>query len=417
MVFRLGATITIPGVTITNTFENDSIFGIMNMLGGGALNQFSLFALGVSPYITASIIIQLLSSDVIPSLSQKAKSGEAGRKELQKTTKYLALVLSLVQGFALTYVMKSQGVISFESGTSIYIFIMVILAAGACFTVWLGDQISDKGIGNGLSIIIFAGIVANLPYQIFNTYNVFVDSGSAQTLFAGIMNFAFYMIGWLILLAFMTFINESVRKVPIQYAHKYDLNKKEEVPYLPIKVNTAGVIPVIFASALITAPATIAAFFPDREWAWFVEKWFNLNNIYGIIGFILLIFGFTFFQAHTQVDGDKIGEDLQKSGAYIPGVRPGEETKKYIRRIVNRITLIGALFLMFVAALPYILQRVLTVNPPLQIGGTALIIVVGVSIETIRQVQGRMAQKNYKSFVVSSEKAKVKKEEKEEFEW
>lgn len=418
IVFRFGATLTVPGVTLGSDIEQGSIFEIMNMLGGGALNQFSLFALGVSPYITASIIIQVLSMDVIPSLSQLAKSGEKGKRELQKTTKWLALVLSLVQSFALTYVMQQQGIISFDDNVQTYIFIMVILTAGASLTVWMGDKISEKGIGNGLSMIIFAGIVANLPYQIYNTYTVFVDAANAQSMFTGLLNFGFYMIAFVAVIAVMIFFGESERRIPIQYAHKHEFNKKEEVPYLPIKVNTAGVIPVIFASAMVTAPVTIAAFFPDQEWAWWVNKNLQLTSTLGITLYILLIVAFSFFQSHSQVDGKSIADNFQKSAAYIPGIRPGKETEKYISHTVTRLTILGAIFLVVIATLPLAIRQFSNYNPSLTIGGTSMIIVVGVAIETVRQVKGRITSRNYEEFIDTKDVQKAQDEfNKSNLEW
>ena len=412
MVFRLGSTITVPGVSIKNTIDSNSFFGIINMLGGGALTKFSLFALGVSPYITASIIVQLLSMDVIPSWKEYLKSGEVGRRELTKITKWMALILSFIQGFALTFAMSSQKIIAFDNRGIAFLFIILILVAGSSATVWLGDQISNKGIGNGLSMIIFGGIVASLPYQIFQTFEIFVVGDNAQALFSGILNFSFFILIWFLILAFLVFIDESERKIPIQYSASYDIKRKEEVSFLPLKVNIGGVIPIIFSLAIINAPRTVASFFPNDEWAWFIQKWFVIESFHGLIIFVILIYGFTFFQAHGSINSEEIAQKLNQSASFIPGVRSGEETERYLEKVINRICFLGGSFLAFVASLPLLINMFSNIRTPLILGGSSMIILVGVVSETYNQIQGKLFQGSYEGFVKSDSLEDVELQEK-----
>ena len=396
-VFRLGASITIPGVSVQSSFDTESFLGIVNMLGGGALTQFSLFALGISPYITASIVVQLLAQDVIPKWKEHLKSGEHGKKTLALITKRLTLVLAILQGYTLTRAMITQGIIRII-GQGQFVYVMIILVTGAMITLFLGDKISEKGIGNGLSIIIFSGIVANLPYQILQTFQIFVVGDSAQELFQGVLNFTFYIAAWYFVIAFMIFIDQSERKIPIQYSQSYDIKRKEEVSFLPLKVNISGVIPIIFASSMILAPSAVAMFFPTQSWALWVNKYLTFTNPWVYATYLLMIFGFTFFQAHSSVNPEELADGLSKSSSFIPGIRSGDETKSYVNRILNRVSTFGGLFLVFIAALPAIITNLIKVSAPLAIGGSAMIIVAGVALETYRQIKGQLFQASYQGF-------------------
>ena len=415
-LFRFGASITIPGVRIEGTFDTNSFLGLVNMLGGGALKSFSLFALGVSPYITSSIVVQLLAHDVVPKWKEHLKSGENGKKALAAITKKLTLLLSILQAFALTRGMMFSGLIA-RLDTGQYIYVMIVLVAGAMITLFLGDKISEHGIGNGLSIIIFAGIVANLPYQVLQTFQIFVIGDSAQELFTGLLNFTFYMVAWYFLIAFMVFVDQSERKIPVQYSQSYDIKRKEEVSYLPLKVNIAGVIPIIFASSMVLAPASVASFFPEKAWALWINKYFTFNNPWAYGAFLILIFGFTFFQAFNSVNPEELADNLAQNSSFIPGIRPGNETKAYIERIIYRVATYGGLFLVFVAALPQIISNVIKVTTPLSIGGSAMIIVAGVSLETYRQIKGQLFQASYKGFTEDNYNQKEIQEKLEKGHW
>ena len=350
LVYRLGSAITVPDVNTTdlvNGLGENSLFAMLNLLGGGGLEQFSVFALGVTPYITASIIIQLLSMDVIPHLTELSKAGANGRKTLDKYTRYLAVVFAFVQSFSLVYGFSKAYTGLIVGGVTIskILYIATIFAAGSMFLVWIGDQISMKGIGNGISMVIMAGI-------------------------------------------------------PIQYtSSSISLSKPSEANYLPLKVNSASVIPVIFASSLMMAPIQIASFFPSNDFIKEMQKWLGLKTWYSLVIYVLLILFFTFFYTKMQINPEKVAENLGKSGSYIPSVRPGSETKDYINRVLSRITVLGSVALAFIAVMPHVMPLIWPDLPSsMALGGTGMIIVVGVAIETVRQVQGLITQKSYKKY-------------------
>lgn len=415
-VFRIGAAITVPGVTLSDfSFQNNDAFGLMNLLGGGTLQQFSVFALGVSPYITASIIVQLLSMDVLPALTDLANQGDYGRKKMEMTNRYLTLMLGAVQAYGVIVTMENQSYITLkESNFWTYAYIITVMLAGTMLVMWLGDQISSKGIGNGISMIIFAGIVSSLPQQIIRAYQNWlsdkVGQGSQQ-LFIGLLQFGVYVLSFLSIIGFITFIETSKRKIPVQHAGKSGQTRKmAQASFLPIKINSAGVIPVIFASSIMMAPSIIASFISgsnlDAEWLkifnssatvtmpWFNDKTWQMP--WGLLIYLFLIVVFAFFYAKLQINPEKLAENFQKNGSYIPGVRPGAETERYVSKVLNRITVIGAFSLAVIAALPIILVLLKVVpDQSLALGGTGLIIVVGVAIEINNQIDGLLAGKSY----------------------
>ncbi|MGI6735155.1 MAG: preprotein translocase subunit SecY [Bacilli bacterium] len=415
-VFRIGAAITVPGVTLSDfSFQNNDAFGLMNLLGGGTLQQFSVFALGVSPYITASIIVQLLSMDVLPALTDLANQGDYGRKKMEMTNRYLTLMLGAVQAYGVIVTMENQSYITLkESNFWTYAYIITVMLAGTMLVMWLGDQISSKGIGNGISMIIFAGIVSSLPQQIIRAYQNWlsdkVGQGSQQ-LFLGLLQFGVYVLSFLAIIGFITFIESSKRKIPVQHAGKSGQTRKmAQASFLPIKINSAGVIPVIFASSIMMAPSIIASFISgsnlDAEWLkifnssatvkmpWFNEKTWQMP--WGLLIYLFLIVVFAFFYAKLQINPEKLAENFQKNGSYIPGVRPGAETERYVSKVLNRITVLGAFSLALIAALPIILVLLKVVpDQSLALGGTGLIIVVGVAIEMNNQIDGLLAGKSY----------------------
>ncbi|MFA5485540.1 MAG: preprotein translocase subunit SecY [Bacilli bacterium] len=415
-VFRIGAAITVPGVTLSDfSFQNNDAFGLMNLLGGGTLQQFSVFALGVSPYITASIIVQLLSMDVLPALTDLANQGDYGRKKMEMTNRYLTLMLGAVQAYGVIVTMENQSYITLASSTFwSYAYIITVMLAGTMLVMWLADQISSKGIGNGISMIIFAGIVSSLPQQIIRAYQNWlsdkVGQGSQQ-LFIGLLQFGVYVISFLIIIGFITFIETSKRKIPVQHAGKSGQTRKmAQASFLPIKINSAGVIPVIFASSIMMAPSIIASFISgtnlEAEWlkifnssATVTMPWFNGGTWqmpWGLIIYLFLIVVFAFFYAKLQINPEKLAENFQKNGSYIPGVRPGAETERYVSKVLNRITVIGAFSLALIAALPIVLVLLKIVpDQSLALGGTGLIIVVGVAIEVNSQIDGLLAGRSF----------------------
>ncbi|MEI7667814.1 MAG: preprotein translocase subunit SecY [Erysipelotrichaceae bacterium] len=404
-VFRLGAGIPVPLVDIsklTSSVTSNTIFGMMNLLGGGALQKFSIFAMGVGPYITASIIIQLLAMDVIPQLTEMTKSGQTGKKQMEKVTRYVTVILAFFQAFTLTYAFDVNYNILKISSLSNMLYITVVLTAGTMFLMWIGDRISTFGIGNGISILIFAGIVSHLPFDFVNIFESLVDTtGSNAALFAGVLNFAAYVLMYLAIILLVIFMQSAVRKIPIQYTSSSLRQGKQDITYLPLKINSANVIPVIFASAVMTAPATAFSFFSETQglYKWFSDM-FSFQKPQGLVIYAVLILLFTFFYTNLQVDTEKISDDLSKQGTYIPGIRPGAETKTYLHKVLNRITVLGALFLVFIAVLPYGLPMIITALPnTVGIGGTGIIIVVGVALETMRDLEGQLTQKTYKGFL------------------
>lgn len=405
-VYRLGAAITIPSVNTGALSASDAtngIFGIMNLIGGGTLERFSLFSLGVSPYITSSIIIELLSMDVIPVLSQWRKEGNTGKKKKDRVTRYVTLFLAALQGGVLTYAFDTGYNILSDSSIWTYIYVVIIMIAGSMLAVWLGDQITNKGIGNGVSLLIFTGIVSNLPTSFITTFNNLVDtSGKAIDMWLGIGWYALFVIVYLSIVIFVVFNEGAVRKIPIIYATSSNTTMRtKDQTHMPIKINSSGVIPVIFASSVLAAPRTIVSFMETSDVTNWINTIFNYQEPVGFVLYILMIIGFTFFYSNLQIDAEKISDDLKKNGGSIPGVRTGEDTKAYIKKVLNRITVVGSLSLCIIAAIPIITPIIWsqTANASLSLGGTGLIIVTGVALETVRQIKTYITRKEYHGYI------------------
>ena len=402
LIYRIGSSIPVPGIdaaTLAKQISDNSILSMMNLLGGGALEKMSIFAMGVSPYITASIIIQLLSMDVIPSLTEWAKSGQTGRQKIEKTTRYLGVVLAFVQAFSLVYGFDKQYAILESSALSTYLYVATILCAGTMFLVWIGDRISMKGIGNGISIIIFAGIVSNMPTQFAQIYSILVGGTSNGEVFNGVLQFVLYCLIYLAIVVFVVIMETAVRKIPIQYTNSIsNRGGKSDVTFLPLKINSASVIPVIFAQSIMTAPQIVISFF-NTDLYQKLQNYLSLTKPFGLALYAVLTILFTFFYTDLQVDPDTVADNLKKSDAYIPGIRPGQDTKKYLHKVLNRITVLGALGLTLVAVIPYLLPMFTSIPASSAIGGTGIIIVVGVVRETIGQLEGQLTQKNYHGFL------------------
>lgn len=420
LVFRIGAAVTVPGVKIgenlTNAMNSTNALSLLNLLGGGGLQNFSIFALGVSPYITAQIIIQLLSMDVLPALSDLRKQGETGRKKIELATRYLTLMLGAVQAYGIIKMFESQTDTVTLTDTSFwgYAYIVIIMVAGSMLVMWLGDQITTKGIGNGISIIIFAGIVSSLPSQIataFSKWIILNQGKDASYMIQGVFEFATYVICFILIIGAITFMEMARRKIPVQSAGRSGNNPKmSSASYLPIKLNSSGVIPIIFASSIMMVPSVIASFVSsdaaNASWLGI----FDYSTLYqmpgidggtwgmpwGLIIYITLIIVFSFFYSQMQMNPEQIADNFQKNGSYIPGVRPGKETERYISKVVNRITFVGAIALALIAALPVVLSlTIFQGDTSLAFGGSGLIIVVGVAIELKAQISGLIAGKAY----------------------
>lgn len=401
LIYRIGSAIPVPGVdsaTLASQIGDNSILNMMNLLGGGALERLSVFAMGVGPYITASIIIQLLSMDVIPALTEMAKSGQTGRMKMDRITRYLAVVLSFVQAYSLVYGFDRQYAILENNSFSGYIFTATVLTAGTMFLIWIGDRISQRGIGNGLSILIFSGIVSNMPAQFVQAWNILAGGTTQSEAFNGILQFALFCLMYLFIIIFVIIMETAVRKIPIQYTNSSNSRSGADINFLPFKINSASVIPVIFAQAIMTAPQIIISFF-NTDLYNKLSNFLSLNKPIGLAIYAVLTILFTFFYTDLQVDPEKVAENLNKSSAYIPGIRPGTETKTYLKKVLKRITVLGATALVIVAIIPYILPMFTSLPTSIAIGGTGIIIVVGVAMETYSQLKGQLAQKNYQGFL------------------
>lgn len=405
IVFRLGTHITVPGVNaaaLHDLSSNSSLFGLLNTIGGGALDRFSIFALGVSPYITASIVVQLLQMDIIPKFAEWAKQGEVGRRKLNQVTRYLTIGLAFVQAIGISYGFNAgtnQGLI-INPGTNTYLMIAIMFTAGTMLVMWLGEQITVKGFGNGTSMIIFSGIIARVPSDLWDFYNSQIRNAGdemAQAVFFALL----IAIAFVAIVVTVVYVENAKRKIPVQYSKRSAGSGQDT--HLPLKVNSAGVIPVIFASSFIMTPQTILGFFSatnaDAQWFIILNKIFNLQEPIGAVLYTVLIVVFTYFYAFIQVNPEKVAENLQKQGGYIPSVRPGKPTQDFISNTLTRLSTVGAVYLGVIALLPILASNVWNLPQSVSLGGTSLLIVVGVALELMRQLEGQMSKKSYQGFI------------------
>lgn len=405
LIFRIGVHISIPGVDVESIRQatvgsGAGIFEMMNMLGGDALKNYSIFGLGVGPYITASIVIQLLAMDIVPYLSDLQNGGDAGRKKLSQLTRYAAIALSFVQGYMITMALNAQNAAVFDATPLGFIKISLVMTAGAIFILWLADQITAKGLGNGTSMIIFAGIVDKVPVSFYKIIESFFKNANNSTIVATVFAIGVIVL-FIALVVFTVFTQQATRKIPVQYAS--NTSKAGETTYLPFKINVAGVIPVIFASAVLMAPATVIQLFAsnDNGIVNFLKQLFDYSTPYGLVLYIVLIFVFTFFYANLQVDAKKLAENLGRSGGYIIGIRPGQETMDFVKKTVNKLNFLGASSLSLIAAIPVILPMISNIdrNQAYGLGGTGLIIVVGVALEIVNKIDSASNVKKQRSFI------------------
>jgi len=398
VVFRLAANIPIPGIDyeqLKNFFQNNQLFGLLNLFSGGGLSSISIVMLGVGPYITASIIMQLLTM-IVPKLEQMYKEeGEAGRQKFNQWTRWITVPLAALQTFGMISLLRSQGVIGGLSSIEIF-SIMTITTAGTIFLMWLGELMTEKKLGNGVSLIIFAGIVSRIP----STLSKFFSAWEPSQFFIYLMLLSIIVLA----IAGVVFMTEGQRNIPVSYAKRIRGNRMYGgmTSHLPLRVNQAGVIPIIFAISIMLFPGMIANFLSSSSnetvanFAKSIGSIFQNQLFYGITYFILVV-AFTYFYTAVVFDPNKISENLQKQGGYIPGIRPGSNTAQYLYRVMNRITLSGAVFLGLIAVLPYIVQS-LTGLQFISIGGTGLLIVVSVVIETVKQIESQLVMRDYEGF-------------------
>lgn len=403
--FRVGAHITVPGVNAKALLDlNDlALVAMFNQVSGNAMEKFSLFAMGVSPYITSSIIIQLLQMDIVPKFVEWSKQGEVGRRKLNQATRYLTLVLGFVQSIAITAGFNYYTNAGLVNSPSIYTYFTIglILTAGTMLVTWMGEQISEKGIGNGVSMIIFAGIIAKLPGSIKEIYEAYFVNVDKSDLTRSFIFVAILIVAVLLVVTMVTYVQQAERKIPIQYTKR--VAGAPQSSYLPLKVNAAGVIPVIFASSFIATPQAILSAFQvtqgGKPWFQFLEQIFNYSTIPGGIVYTTLIIAFTFFYAFVQVNPEKVAENLQKQGSYIPSVRPGKETEQFISSLLMKLSTVGSVFLGLVAILPIIAQNVWNLPQSIGLGGTSLLIVISVALETNKQLEGLLLKRQYTGFI------------------
>jgi len=379
-----------------------NVFGVLNIFGGGALQNFSILAMGIMPYITASIIVQLLQMDVVPKFTEWSKQGEVGRRKLAQFTRYLTIILGFIQALAMSYGFNNMagGLLIINPGIGNYLLIALVLTAGTAFLMWLGEQITAKGVGNGISIIIFAGIAAGIPTAVNQIYaQQFADVG--DQLFLRIVTVVLLVLAVLLVVVAVIFVQQAFRKIPIQYAKR--LAGRSPVgghsTHLPLKVNSAGVIPVIFAVSFIVTPTTIASFFGPNDVTRWIQKTFDYTQPIGMIIYVALIIAFAYFYTFVQVNPEQMAENLQKQGGYIPGIRPGKSTQEYVTKILYRLTFVGSIFLAVVSILPVFFIKFADLPSSAQIGGTSLLIVVGVALETMKQLESQLVKRHYKGFM------------------
>lgn len=384
--FCLGTSITIPWASVV--YEELGFLEIFNLMSGGALKSFSIFALGVSPYITASIITQLLQMDIIPYFKELKEQGYVGRQKINKITRYLGIVIGFFQAYMLTVFYMSN------ADTLTMLKTSLVMTAGTSFLLWMGDQITQKGIGNGQSLLIMAGIIQSLPTVFTGAFNAFITAGT-YSMPLGITFFTLFVIIYLLIIVGIIWITIAERRIPIQYANRSGNPYGAQQSYLPIKINAAGVMPVIFASIITTIPATIVGLTKKQAAIDFVNKYIVYTSPTGFIIYVAMIIFFGYFYTFLSMNPDEMSKDLNERGGYIPGVRPGSDTSKYISNSLSKLTIVGSLFLVVLAGLPVIISQFSGLPSSVTIGGTGVLIVVGVAIETYKQIESGVISRSY----------------------
>ena len=388
LIFVVGTGIQIPGTA--DVAGSLGFLELINVMGGGALKQFSIFALGVMPYITASIITQLLQMDIVPYFSELKNQGPVGRQKINQINRYLGIAFAFIEGLAFAFAFLGSGKSSLD-----YMYVATIMTAGTAFLLWLGDQITQKGIGNGISLIIMAGIISTLPTMFVTAFNELIF-GRGLALPLGIVSFVGFVIIYFLIIIGVIFIENSERKIAIQYANKTTSAFGGNQSFMPIRINSAGVVPVIFASSLLAIPATIAQFVKKEAFTNFVNTYLNYTTPVGFLIFVVLIYFFAYFYTFLQLKPDELAKNLQENGGFIPGVRPGKDTEKYIKGVLSKLTIVGGLFLVIISGLPIIFSSLTGLPANITIGGTSLLIVVGVALETYKQLEGSLVTRTYK---------------------
>ena len=399
-VFKIVTYIPIPlleTTTIDNVMKNGGFLSFLNAFSGNALGNYSIAALGISPYITASIVIQMLQMDIVPAFKRWGEEGEAGRAKINQATRYVAIALAFLQALMILVGLSAnaENIVKYGIGipkAAAILFMAIMITAGSAFVMWLADLITRFGVGNGSSIIITAGIITSLPSAVSALWQqkVVEATGSYDYVVFGVVVFLY-----LAILVGVVFMEKAVRKIPTQYANRQGKNDS----HIPIKLNTAGDMPVIFASVLFTIPSFIAGLMDsESKFAVFVAKYVNYTTPVGFAAYMLVIILFCFFYTFLQINPEELSKNLNKQGGYIPGVRPGKETKEYISTVIGRITFIGALSIALIAGIPIVFSSFINTGLPtsVSIGGTGILIVIGVALETYNQLESSLLNRNYK---------------------
>ena len=401
VVFRIGSNIPVPNINrsvLAEMFTGETgLFDLFDLFSGGSFSNFTIFALSITPYITASIIVQLLTI-AFPYFENLAKEGMEGRKKMAQITRYMTVVLALIQAIGLTVGLFRQAVVD-KSAFSVIVVILV-LTAGTAFLMWLGELINDKGIGNGISLLIFGGIVARIPSGVRSISTLYGDGGIS------LVTIILFVIAAVLVTAGVVLIQEGQRRIPVQYAKRVVGRKMYggQSTHIPIKVNQAGVIPIIFALSLLQFPLTITYFLSqDNGFSVWVMKWLSPSGnpgvwIYGVLNVILIIF-FTYFYTGITFNPNEVANNMKANGGFIPGIRPGKATEDYLNKVMSRVTIVGAIFLALIATLPTIISVMVPALKGIHFGGTSLLIAVGVALDTVRQLENQMLMRNYQGFL------------------
>ena len=393
-IFALGNAITVPGMSAIT--ENLGFLELLNAMSGGGLKQFSIFALGVMPYITASILLQVLQMDLMEIEGIRVdknilkEMGEEGRRKINQINRYLGIGFALIEGYIYSIMFMGKPATPLE-----YVEISLILTAGTAFLLYLGDQITNKGLGNGISLIIMAGIVNTMPRMMIEAFNALAINGSNT--FLGILSFVIFILLYIGIIVGVIYVQEAERRIPIQYSNRSTGTYKANTSFLPLRINSAGVMPVIFASAVLAIPTTLTYIIKNESFKLFVDKYLSTQTPVGFIVYILLIIAFTYGYTYlAAVNPEDISKNLNKQNGYIPGIRPGTETTKYVSKVLSRITFMGAIFIAIIAAIPIIFSWISDMPSIVTLGGTSILIVVGVLLETYKQLESSVASRAYR---------------------
>ena len=389
LVFIVGKTIPVPGTQ--GAVSDLGLWELYDAISGGGLEQFSIFALGVMPYISASLITGILQMDIIPYFTELKEQGATGQQKINQINRYLGLAIAFLQGFAMAFAFLPNG------SALDFLKVAVILTGGTAFLLWMADQMTQKGIGSGVSLLIMAGIISSIPNMFIETFQSLVLNN--ENLVIGIVSFSIFVLIYIAIIIGIVFVEKSERRIPIQYANQTTSAYGARQNYIPFKLNSASVMPVIFASVIFTIPSFIAGLLDsENAFAVFVSKYVNYTTPVGFAAYMIIIILFCFFYTFLQINPEELSKNLNKNGGYIPGVRPGKETKQYISTVIGRITLIGALFIAVVAGIPIVFSSFIDTGLPssVSLGGTSILIVIGVALETYNKLESSLLNRNYK---------------------